>query len=72
MAVYKLLNRNFVHFEFRVSEANYSTIKKAISMHQGILRKANPIGVEGALNDKVDIGALIPETLAISFSKNVK
>jgi hypothetical protein len=72
MAVYKLLNKNYVHFEFRISETNYPTIKKAISLHQGILRKASPIEVEGALNDKVDIGALIPESLAISFSKNVK
>lgn len=72
MAVYKLLNKTYVHFEFRIPETNYPTIKKAISVHQGILRKANPIEVEGALNDKVDIGALIPESLAISFSKNVK
>lgn len=72
MAVYRLLGKTFVHFEFRISDANYSTIKKAISVHQGILRKVNPIEVEGALNDKVEIGVLIPETLAVSFSKNVK
>ncbi|MFC4818141.1 hypothetical protein [Flavobacterium sp. GCM10023249] len=72
MAVYRILNKTFVHFEFTISETNYPTIKKAIGVHQGILRKSSPIQVEGALNDKVEIGVLIPETLAMSFSKNVK
>lgn len=72
MAVYRILNKTFVHFEFTIPETSYTTIKKAIAVHQGILRKSNPIEIEGALNDKVEIGALIPETLAMSFSKNVK
>ena len=72
MAVYRLMNKTFVHFEFTIQETSYPTIKKAITVHQGILRKSNPIEVEGALNDKVEVGVLIPETLAMSFSKNVK
>lgn len=72
MAVYRLLNKNYVHFEFTIQETNYPTIKKAITVHQGILRKSNLIEIDGALNDKVEIGALVPEALAMSFSKNIK
>lgn len=72
MAVYRLNNKTYVHFELVIPEMNYSTIKKAIGVHQGILRKSITQEFEGALNDRVEIGVLIPETLAMSFSKNVK